>query len=128
MIAFTWREESCFKASPALKSWLDSWSHPWSSVPTSPLVVAFGVLATVLITASKGDKSLTWYRIEMNRILSKSSTKSCNFYVPVRLKTSVNQMVDLLSHGIFSWNNIIFLSSGLGLGYNQLSMWQGRGQ
>lgn len=102
--AFTWREGRCFKDSPALRSWLDSWSHPWSPVPTPPLGIAFRVLATVLSTTSKDSASLTWWRIEMNRIQSKSNTKSCNFYVPVRLKTfSVYWMVDPLSHGISSF-------------------------
>lgn len=77
--AFTWKEGSCFKLSPALKSWLDSWSHPWSPVPTPPLGIAFRVLATVLNTTSKDGESLTWCRIETNRIQSKSNIKSCNY-------------------------------------------------
>lgn len=55
-------------------------------VPTPPLGVAFRVLATVFITTSKGGESLPSCRIEMNRIPSESSSKTCNFCVLVRLK------------------------------------------
>lgn len=86
-IAYTWRKEAGLQGTqPCSPGWTPG-HIPGALSPTLHLGVAFRVWAIVLITVSTGGKLLPWCRIETNRILSESNTKSCDFYLPMRLKT-----------------------------------------